>query len=83
MSDKQAKPNQGTTLNWRGLLNMLSPVLALVGVFELFVLIAPSSFATVRNIEMIARQTTIVGVAALGMTLVIISGGIDLSVGSI
>jgi len=35
------------------------------------------------NIEMIARHTTIVGMAALGMTLVIISGGIDLSVGSI
>jgi len=33
--------------------------------------------------EMIVRQTTIVGVAALGMTMVIISGGIDLSVGSI
>ena len=36
-----------------------------------------------RNLETIARQTTIVGVAALGMTLVIISGGIDLSVGSV
>ncbi|MCK4292501.1 MAG: ABC transporter permease [Planctomycetes bacterium] len=32
---------------------------------------------------MIARHTTIVGIAALGMTMVIISGGIDLSVGSI
>jgi len=36
-----------------------------------------------RNLEMIALHTTIVGMAALGMTLVIISGGIDLSVGSI
>lgn len=83
MNNKQATPNQAMTINWRGLLNALSPVLALVAVFELFVLIAPSSFATVRNIEMIARQTAIVGVAALGMTLVIISGGIDLSVGSV
>lgn len=72
-----------TTFNWRRWLNTLSPVIALFVVFELFVLIAPSSFATARNIEMIARQTTIVGIAALGMTLVIISGGIDLSVGSI
>ena len=71
------------TFNWRSWLNTLSPVIALFVVFELFVLIAPSSFATARNMEMIARQTTIVGVAALGMTLVIISGGIDLSVGSI
>jgi len=36
-----------------------------------------------RNREMITRHTTIVGMAALGMTMVIISGGIDLSVGSI
>ena len=83
MSDRQVTPNRKTTINWRGLLNTLSPVLALVAVFELFVQIAPSSFATGRNVEMIARQTTIVGVAALGTTLVIIAGGIDLSTGSI
>ncbi len=35
------------------------------------------------NLEQIARHTTIVGIAALGMTLVIIAGGIDLSVGSL
>ncbi len=83
MSDKQITLKQKFGCNWRRWLNTLSPVIALFVVFELFVLIAPPSFATARNIEMIARQTTIVGVAALGMTLVIISGGIDLSVGSI
>jgi ribose transport system permease protein len=83
MSENGAIPKRKMTFNWRGWLNTLSPVLALVVVFELFVLIAPSSFATTRNMELIARQTTIVGVAALGMTLVIISGGIDLSVGSV
>ena len=41
------------------------------------------SFATGPNFELILRQTAVVGIAALGMTLVIISGGIDLSVGSI
>ncbi len=83
MSDKQTTLKQKFGFNWRRWLNTLSPVIALFVVFELFVLIAPPSFATARNMEMIARQTTIVGVAALGMTLVIISGGIDLSVGSI
>lgn len=39
-------------------------------------------FAGRRNLETIARQTTIVGIGALGMTLIIILGGIDLSVGS-
>lgn len=68
---------------WKSWLNTLGPVLGLVVVFGLFALIAPPSFATGRNLETIARQTAIVGTAALGMTLVIISGGIDLSVGSI
>ena len=44
---------------------------------------ASQRFLSGRNFETIARQTTIVGMAALGMTLVIILGGIDLSVGSI
>jgi len=83
MSNRQATLEPRTGFNWRYWLNVLSPVLALLGVFGLFVLIAPASFASVRNMETIARQTTIVGVAALGMTLVIISGGIDLSVGSV
>ncbi len=85
MSDKQLAPAEKEVFwsNWRNWLNTLGSVFALAAVYGLFVLIAPPSFATARNLEMIARQTTIVGVAALGMTLVIISGGIDLSVGSI
>lgn len=57
--------------------------LSLVLVFLLFALFAPSTFSQWRNIQTIIRQTTIVGCSALGMTLVIILGGIDLSVGSI
>src|SRR5215218_7516632 len=45
-------------------------------------LIGPQFFAA-ANLELIARQTVIVCVAALGMTMIIVSGGIDLSVGSI
>ena len=41
------------------------------------------SFLSVDNWQTIAVQTVIVGTAALGMTIIIISGGIDLSVGSI
>ena len=43
----------------------------------------PESFGTMRNFETIVRQTVIVGLAALGMTFVIIAGLIDLSVGSL
>jgi ribose transport system permease protein len=68
---------------WLRWLNTLGPVAGLVGIYLLFVVIGPPSFSSARNLETIARQTAIVGTAVLGMTLVIISGGIDLSVGSV
>ncbi len=40
-------------------------------------------FLTAFQIQLIAKQTTIVGMGALGMTVIIISGGIDLSAGSL
>jgi len=63
--------------------NKLMPLAALIIVYLIFAIIAPSSFVSLKNLELIVRQTAIVGMASLGMTLVIISGGIDLSVGSI
>jgi ribose/xylose/arabinose/galactoside ABC-type transport system permease subunit len=45
-------------------------------------LVGPQFFRA-ANLELMARQTVIVCVAALGMTMVIVAGGIDLSVGSI
>ena len=64
------------------LLVRLGPLLGLALVYLLFVFVAPHSFSSAGNLQTILRQSTIVGIAALGMTLVIISGGIDLSVGS-
>jgi len=40
-------------------------------------------FLSFNNITNLLRQTAIIGVMAVGMTFVIISGGIDLSVGSV
>lgn len=74
---------------------LASPVLrknwgALAGLIAVFVLFSALlagargiSFADPANLETIFRQTTIVAVAALGMTVVIVAGGIDLSVGAI
>jgi ribose transport system permease protein len=45
-------------------------------------LVGPQFFAP-TNLELMARQMAIVSIAAVGMTIVIVSGGIDLSVGSI
>src|SRR4051812_44212644 len=41
------------------------------------------TFLTVRNILNILDQVTVLGIMAIGMTLVILIGGIDLSVGSV
>ena len=45
--------------------------------------IASNKFLTPKNIINILQQTTINGAIAIGMTLVIVTGGIDLSVGSV
>src|SRR5690606_38771882 len=45
--------------------------------------IVSDSFLTVDNISNIFRQNTPIGLISLGMLLVILTGGIDLSVGSI
>lgn len=49
----------------------------------LFLSLATDSFATTKNLYNITRNVTFVAIVALGMTFVIITGGIDLSVGSV
>ncbi|MBW9056379.1 ABC transporter permease [Rhizobium mesosinicum] len=49
----------------------------------IFLSMTTDSFATSKNIYNITRNVTFVAIIALGMTLVIITGGIDLSVGSV
>jgi ribose transport system permease protein len=58
------------------------PLVALVVVYGLFAVLRPETFAGSANLVTMARQTVVVAIAALGMTLVIVQGGIDLSVGS-
>ena len=60
----------------------LGPMAALLGVYALFAVLRPDTFARSLNLITMARQTVVVGIATAGMTMVIISGGIDLSVGS-
>ncbi len=66
----------------RELLNKIGPLLGLIFVVGLFSALRPSTFATLDNAQLILLQTAVVAIAALGMTLIIVSGGIDLSVGS-
>lgn len=58
---------------------------ALVGFIFLFILLSifTNSFFNISNIVNVLRQVSIMAILGFGMTMVIISGGIDLSVGSI
>ncbi len=67
----------------KGWLKRLGPLAGLAFVFALFAILTPGKFATADNLQLMLLQTAVVGTAALGMTMVIISGGIDLSVGSV
>jgi ribose transport system permease protein len=63
-------------------LQRLLPFLTLIVLF-IALTIATPHFLTAINLASVARQTAVINMMALGMTLVIITGGIDLSVGSI
>lgn len=63
--------------------DILGRFVALLLVFAFFaVLVEGGKFYTLRNLENILRQSAVYATAGLGMTLVIIAGGIDLSIGS-
>lgn len=49
----------------------------------LFGCLEPASFLTMSNMFTIVRQSSIMGVATIGLLFVMIAGGIDLSVGSV
>jgi len=65
-------------------LNVLGPFIGLVFVIAIFALIPEvrDRFVRVANFKSVATQSVIVALGALGMTLIIISGGIDLSAAS-
>jgi ribose/xylose/arabinose/galactoside ABC-type transport system permease subunit len=63
-------------------LGRFAPVIFLVVLAVVFTIQQPA-FATERNFWFLLRQTFVYGIMAVGMTFVILTGGIDLSVGSV
>ena len=89
MSNDRAAPAQALPVAlarrdpWLAALRASMRIAALVAVFALFALLVPEGrFLQTRNIENILVQSTVVATAAIGATLVILAGGLDLSVGS-
>src|SRR5712691_5657756 len=65
-------------------LNRLGPLLGLVLVIATFAILMgdPARYLSPKNLRTVLAQTVIVAIGAIGMTMIIVSGGIDLSVGS-
>src|SRR5205809_6147618 len=78
-------PSRFHRLNVGRLLNAVGPVFGLLLVLGMFSLdpVVRSHLFTGTNCKIILIQTVIVAIGALGMTMIIVSGGIDLSVGSV
>jgi ribose transport system permease protein len=69
-------------ISWKDMLQRYGIVLGFVIVVLTLSLLSPS-FLTTRNLLNLTRQTSVHGIMAVGMTFVILTGGIDLSVGSL
>jgi ribose transport system permease protein len=74
-----------TTSASRSWLATLGPFIGLLAVIGVFALLTdtPDQYLSVRNFRIVVAQTVIVALGAIGMTMIIVSGGIDLSVGSV
>ena len=64
------------------MIQRLLPFFTLITLFIILSIASPN-FLTYTNLSSVARQTAVINIMALGMTMIIVSGGIDLSVGSI
>lgn len=62
----------------------LGPAFGLMAVVLVFALLAddPSRYLSTFNLRIVLSQTVIVALGAIGMTMIVVSGGIDLSVGA-
>lgn len=75
----------GASPGWKSAFSLSGVSGPLIGLIVLcaFLSFATDSFFSIRNFLNIADQVTVLGIMAVGMTFVILIGGIDLSVGSV
>lgn len=83
MTTSNVGPRQSKSL--KNLFSLSGATGPLIGLILLcaFLSVATDSFLSLRNFLNILDQVTVIGIIAVGMTFVILIGGIDLSVGSV
>jgi D-xylose transport system permease protein len=84
MGDRRA-PGSGVNVQGHDVVRFVRTNATLIALLVLTVALALAdpTFASARNLSNVARQVTIVGIIGVGMTMVILIAGIDLSVGSV
>src|SRR5437762_4315381 len=83
-TDPRRQPLVATPDTLRASLARIGPALVLALVVLVFALLtdAPARYLSPFNLRIVLSQTVIVALGAIGMTIIIVSGGIDLSVGA-
>lgn len=71
--------SKNNTRNWRE----LGIFIAFIALLLIMAIVSKGNSISIRNITLVVKQASINGILAVGLSFVIISGGIDLSVGSI
>jgi len=76
------KTLQNKKLNW-GELTLYLGAVAIILIFTVLCGTQGKNFLNFQNIQNIIKQSSVIAITAIGMSLVILTGGIDLSVGSV
>ena len=74
----QKKMTGKRNIQWNDM-GIILTLVAMIVIFSVFT----KSFFSLRNFTNVARQISVTGICAVGMTMVILTGGIDLSIGSL
>ena len=80
----QTKPSLASRFTAESLLRepLLGPLVALVIAIIIFSAVS-DSFLEPQNVSLILQQSVVVGILAVGQTLIILTSGIDLSIGAV
>src|SRR5471030_526670 len=83
MSDSKAlAQSEDKGLDFFGVVAKFAPLIFLIALMILFALLQPRFLSSI-NLFNVMRQVSITGLLAIGMTFVILTAGIDLSIGSL
>lgn len=82
MTTMTTESGSGRKINWSAVMVEGRALIALVLIIAVFSALSPNYF-TPENLIIMSRHVAMNGILALGMLVVILNGGIDLSVGSI